>query len=263
MEGSATWVEDVVYDNINDNYQYLPTSPIRHPRTSLDYSGGGYPYGSFIFFTYATARHGAATVRRFWDWRSEHRTSLQAIRAVIGASPGRRSSPRSGAGTRCPRTATRSAPDTRAPLVAAEDADPGSGHHGLAQRRHPAPRQRGHAGRAGQARAGAQAPAGHHRRPPEGTGTAALLQRRFRNGRVTHTMITLGANGNGRTLVQFNRRVLSSIAVVVANTNRYGRGTGVQGAGELCARRNKTGTSALYMTTICGRPPRSTPPCRP
>ncbi len=67
MEGSATWVEDVVYDGINDNYQYLTSSPIRHPRTSLDYGGGLFPYGSFIFFSFAAERHSNTVVRRFWD----------------------------------------------------------------------------------------------------------------------------------------------------------------------------------------------------
>ncbi len=31
---------------------------------------------------------------------------------------------------------------------------------------------------------------------------AALLQRRYRSGKVTHTMIRLAPNGNGSTLVQ-------------------------------------------------------------
>ena len=38
MEGTATWVEDEVYDKINDNYQFLSDSPIRYPRRSVDYS---------------------------------------------------------------------------------------------------------------------------------------------------------------------------------------------------------------------------------
>ena len=51
---------------------------------------------------------------------------------------------------------------------------------------------------------------------------AALLQRRYRSGKVTHTMIRLAPNGNGSTLVRFNRKALSSIAIVLANTNRSG-----------------------------------------
>ena len=59
--------------------------PDPHPRTSLDYSGGAYPYGSFIFFTYAppsAATDGRAPV--LGHAAVGVRTSLQAIRAVVG-----------------------------------------------------------------------------------------------------------------------------------------------------------------------------------
>jgi hypothetical protein len=223
MEGSATWAEDVVYDDINDNYQYLGDSPIRFPRTSLDYDDGGFPYGSFIFFTYAAERQGQETVRRFWDMAVGVRTSLQAIRAVIGADawpaffntfgswntlPLHSYSERAGYPSPAfwrRRTLTAGAPTTGLQSV-------GISHLGSA--------------------AALVAPGAHlstRKRllvtvdgPPRASGSAALLQRRYRDGRVTHTMIPLDTNGNGRTLVKFNRRVLSSIAVVVSNTNRYG-----------------------------------------
>ncbi len=224
MEGSATWVEDVVYDNINDNYQYLPTSLIRHPRTSLDYSGGGYPYGSFIFFTYATARHGATTVRRFWDMAVGQRTSLQAIRAVIGASAWPAFLTTFGSWNTLPLHSYQERAGYPSPVWwLRRTLNPGAattGWHSVGI---------SHLGSSAMLVApGKHVPLRKHLLvnidgPPKASGTAALLQRRFRNGRVTHTMIKLGANGNGRTLVQFNRRVLSSIAVVVANTNRYGQ----------------------------------------
>ncbi len=66
MEGTATWVEDEVYDSINDNYQFLSDSPIRYPRRAADYSVDLAPYGSFLFFKYAAERlrqpHGRAPV---------------------------------------------------------------------------------------------------------------------------------------------------------------------------------------------------------
>ena len=86
MEGTATWVEDEVYDSINDNYQFLAYSPIRYPRTSLDRADGAFPYGSFLFFTFVSEQRGAGTVRDFWERAAAGSTSLQAIHDVVGAS---------------------------------------------------------------------------------------------------------------------------------------------------------------------------------
>ena len=58
--------------------------------------------------------------------------------------------------------------------------------------------------------------------PPRSSGSAALIQRRWRDGHVTHNMLTLGTNGNRSTLIHFNRKALNSVVIVVANTNRYG-----------------------------------------
>ena len=88
MEGSATWVEDEVYDSINDNYQFLFDSPIRYPRRSADYSVDFARYGSFVFFRFIAERLGNRNiVRQFWQYADapENRYSLQAIRAVMAA----------------------------------------------------------------------------------------------------------------------------------------------------------------------------------
>jgi hypothetical protein len=223
MEGSAVWAEDFVYDDINDNYQYLPTSPIRHPRTSLDYSVGAFPYGSFIFFTYATARHGAGTVRHFWDLAVGTRTALQAIRAVVGTAA-------------WPAFFTTFGSWNTLPLHSYEEraAYPSPAwwlRTTLTQRAKTTGWRTTTIAHLGSS-AILVAPAprlGVHKRllvnidgPSKAAGTTALLQRRYRDGRVTHRMITLGANGNRTTLVQFNRTVLRSIAIVVANTSNSG-----------------------------------------
>lgn len=39
LEGTATAIEDFVYDDINDNLQYLEASPLRRPRLPLDFTG--------------------------------------------------------------------------------------------------------------------------------------------------------------------------------------------------------------------------------
>jgi hypothetical protein len=58
LEATATWVEDELYDDVNDNWQYLSVSPLRQPWQSLDqYSNTGLrQYGEWIFFRYLTER---------------------------------------------------------------------------------------------------------------------------------------------------------------------------------------------------------------
>ncbi len=56
-------MEDEVYDDVNDNYQYLPTSPLARPDFPLDLYDNdpsspsyGNQYGTFIFFRYLSER---------------------------------------------------------------------------------------------------------------------------------------------------------------------------------------------------------------
>ena len=58
--------------------------------------------------------------------------------------------------------------------------------------------------------------------PSTWTGSRAILQRRFIDGRVSQTMIPLTAAGNRQLLVAFNHKGLRSLAVVVANTGTSG-----------------------------------------
>jgi hypothetical protein len=74
MEATATWAEDEVYDDINDNRQYLPVSPISQPQQPLDQFGDSFrQYGEWIFFRYLSERFPTAQgelpviVRRMWE----------------------------------------------------------------------------------------------------------------------------------------------------------------------------------------------------
>ena len=55
--------------------------------------------------------------------------------------------------------------------------------------------------------------------PNTSHGTNALIQRRYRNGKVTHSMIPLNTSGNARLLRDFNRASISSMYLVVSNTS--------------------------------------------
>lgn len=91
MEATATWAEDALFDNINDNAFYLSSGPIRHPKTSIDTFSGLYHYGAWVFIRYLTDRHGgtqgsmADLVLRTWDLLpGKAGYSLDALETVLG-----------------------------------------------------------------------------------------------------------------------------------------------------------------------------------
>ena len=63
LESTATWAEDELYDAINDNAQYLRSSPISNPGHPLDKfdDSGTFQYGAWNFFRYLTERFPART----------------------------------------------------------------------------------------------------------------------------------------------------------------------------------------------------------
>ena len=75
MEATATWAEDELYTDVNDNLQYLVDSPLSKPYQPLDtfISGAGPQYGEWIFFRFLTeqltdADGGLPTiVRDMWE----------------------------------------------------------------------------------------------------------------------------------------------------------------------------------------------------
>ena len=71
MESTATWMEEHVYDQINDNRQYLGSSPMAQPPILLDQTSGLRMYGSWIFWQFLTEYFGGAVadaniVRAVW-----------------------------------------------------------------------------------------------------------------------------------------------------------------------------------------------------
>jgi hypothetical protein len=96
LEGTAAWMEDQVYDSINDNRQYLPVSPLKRPWHSLDagyedpFSGYFPPYGSWIFWRYLSESFGPGSsddpgiVKSVWE-RATTTSSALALRRTLGA----------------------------------------------------------------------------------------------------------------------------------------------------------------------------------
>jgi hypothetical protein len=56
MEGTATWIEDELFDEVDDNRSYLGRSPLSAPRRPLDQAGQLHEYGAWIFFRHLTER---------------------------------------------------------------------------------------------------------------------------------------------------------------------------------------------------------------
>jgi hypothetical protein len=94
MEATAAWVEDEVYDAVDDNVQYLASGPLRVPRLPMDSFGGSFHYGTWIFFRYLSerwpAKQGAlpTIVRDMWrkadgSAGKPDKYSMQAVKAVL------------------------------------------------------------------------------------------------------------------------------------------------------------------------------------
>ena len=73
MEGTATWIEDEVFDEVNDNYQYLSRSALAAPQVPVDYGDEGFQYGAWLWWRFLTeylGRSGAKDpliVRQTWE----------------------------------------------------------------------------------------------------------------------------------------------------------------------------------------------------
>lgn len=68
MEMSATWMEEMKYDYINDYYYYLPSFYV-DPRLSFERFDSSYdlhPYGSMVFPLFLSERFGTDMIRDIW-----------------------------------------------------------------------------------------------------------------------------------------------------------------------------------------------------
>ncbi len=61
IESTATWVEDEMFDSVNDNRNYLRNSPMSSPHIPVDTFGDGFHYGTWIFWRYLTEKFPAKT----------------------------------------------------------------------------------------------------------------------------------------------------------------------------------------------------------
>ena len=69
MEATATWMEERLYDDVNDNRFYLPFGQLKRPWEPLDWfeAGGAFHYGNWIFFERMSTIYGVDSVRQIWN----------------------------------------------------------------------------------------------------------------------------------------------------------------------------------------------------
>jgi hypothetical protein len=67
MENCSTWMEDVLWDSINDNYAYLPEF-MNNTHLALTTSNGAFEYGAFLWPTYLSERFGNDFIKTIWEW---------------------------------------------------------------------------------------------------------------------------------------------------------------------------------------------------
>lgn len=88
MEGTATWMEDEVYDDVNDYIGYLPEF-FGNPDIALYSTKGYHEYGSCIFFKYMSEHVAAPVVRSVWQYTTTLSTvdSFESALSSYGADP--------------------------------------------------------------------------------------------------------------------------------------------------------------------------------
>jgi hypothetical protein len=93
MEGTAAWVEDELFDAIDDNRRYLAVSPLAASDMPLDFASEQWDgYGSWAFWRFLSewmASRGAVedptVVRQVWDAAAGSAYSTAALRHVLAS----------------------------------------------------------------------------------------------------------------------------------------------------------------------------------
>ena len=97
-EGTATWIEDQVYDDVDANYRYLEESPLHQPEISLDAfqpstDAQDFEYGAWTFWRFLSEIYDPDIVRLSWQkgapTRRENPTAIESVEAATkGREPG-------------------------------------------------------------------------------------------------------------------------------------------------------------------------------
>jgi hypothetical protein len=68
LESSATWMEEQVADDVDDNRQYLSAGQLGRRAVPLDHAAADLGiYGNWIFFQFLAQRYGVDAIRQIWE----------------------------------------------------------------------------------------------------------------------------------------------------------------------------------------------------
>ncbi len=239
LEGTAAWVEDEMYDDVDDNLQYLANSPLTHPHRSMDGSGSGANlYGSWIFWRHLAERFpddggtGMPLVIRDVVGRlggssgvmDEGEYSTQALRSALSVRGVSVSEVFSGFGTANRR------PAASYEEGAAYPAAPPTSSIKLRNRKAKAVTSRpAHLSNSTFRVVPAASLTGKRWKlsvridmPKRSFGYAAAVTTRAKGGRVTTKQVSLKADGDGALVTRFGRKRVKSVEVTLTNASvRY------------------------------------------
>ncbi|WP_193606553.1 MXAN_6640 family putative metalloprotease [Nocardioides lijunqiniae] len=243
LEATAAWIEDEVYDSVDDNRQYLAASPLRRPRLSMDRfnPNNGYHYGVWIFFRRLSERFpgtqgGLPTIVRDMWRRADgsgparrNQYSWQAVSSVLkarGTSAQREFSTFSAANRRPRKTYSEGAAYRAAPLAGRARVS-----RGLVRREV----RLNHLSSATYRLtpvAALRAPRWKVRVKLDlasaSRGSRAVITTFFKNGTQKVQVVRPGARGNAQRAVPFSRSTVSFVEVTLVNASgrfRCWRGT--------------------------------------
>lgn len=91
LESTANWMEEQVYDGINDNRGFIRYGSLPAPHRPLNAANGRAEYGNWVFHQLYAERLGRATVRDVWTRAAQvagptWRSALQGALAARGSS---------------------------------------------------------------------------------------------------------------------------------------------------------------------------------
>lgn len=87
-EGTATWMEDIVYPTINDYVQYLDFSQIARPGQSINFTGGLERYGAVSFWKFLSeGYYDEGIIKSIWTAADapRNKTGLTATKDLLKA----------------------------------------------------------------------------------------------------------------------------------------------------------------------------------
>lgn len=221
MEASATWMEEQVFDGINDNRQFLGSGQLEFPWVPLDtYEWGGFGhYGNWLFLERLAADFGPGVVKELWQGAAaqgkRNAYSTRALRRVLkrhGTDVGDYLA-RFALTNRLP---GRFYPEGKhydpAPVTRRFQLAPGAKQRHVQRVEQLATGTVQVTPKRGRARLRLKVDAPRHKAHPA---VKVLVQRR--NGKLSMQRVRLSHDGKGRIVVPFSARKVERVLVAVAN----------------------------------------------